>query len=89
MIDVETREFICPQPRIWNEVHARLAKACQLKGIDPSGLPVPLILDGWWYSSDAEKRTRWDATVTWALAQNLADAIPALNSDSGYCGGDQ
>jgi hypothetical protein len=41
--------------------------------------PKPLILAGWAYSSDIEKKERWEETVGWASnngCQALIDGIP-------------
>jgi len=46
--------------------------------------PIPLILGGWWASSDLQKHTRWNDTVKWAQNNGCAELIPELNSHEKY-----
>jgi hypothetical protein len=36
---------------------------------------VPLILAGWAYSNDVEKRDRWQETLDWADRHGVADFV--------------
>jgi hypothetical protein len=76
--------FICPTPSKWHEIFKRLKSAWEKDaavGVKP---PVPLILAGWNYSNDMEKKDRWDATVQWAKAANLEHLIGELSEDDSY-----
>lgn len=79
MIDVD---YICPIAKDWNKICVLLEKEYRvthelesdLKGLDywkHIGLPVPLILNGWIFSSDLEKSIRWKETLDWAEKSNL------------------
>jgi hypothetical protein len=41
-------------------------------------------LDGWAFSSDAEKRERWNETILWAERQGLLSLIPELKESEKY-----
>ena len=43
------------------------------------GPPTPLILNGWAFSTDENKKNRWEETIKWAHINNLEDII--LNVD--------
>jgi len=81
--------YICPRPGDWDKQYKLLKGACQRRQIDPAGIPVPLILDGWWYSSDADKKERWEAMLAWAEQNGIADLVAPLNSETGFKGDDQ
>jgi len=55
---------VCPQPALWAELHSRLQKVAAENGLPPP--PQPLILNGWVFSNDVEKRNRWEETLAWA-----------------------
>jgi hypothetical protein len=57
---------VCPMPRVWNEIYTALSNAYN-KNPNLPPPPKPLILDGWHYSNDAEKKVRWLNTVYWIL----------------------
>ena len=58
---------ICPHPIPWNTVYEQLLRVAQEHPELPKP-PVPLTLNGWSFSSDAEKEARWAETVKWAEA---------------------
>jgi hypothetical protein len=75
---------VCPLPRVWAPLYQRLHCAWiegGRQGVEP---PIPLILDGWHYSSDCDKQERWVRTVEWAKAQNLSHLIPCLTDADLY-----
>ena len=87
MIDID---YICPIAKDWNKICELLEKEYRathvnetgLKGLDywkAIGLPVPLILNGWVFSSDLEKSFRWEETLDWAEKHNMLWVIE--NSD--------
>jgi len=64
---------ICPQPNIWAKVHRKLDALASKNGwAEP---PVPLILAGWGFSSDEEKKQRWADTVDWCELNGCSDLI--------------
>jgi len=69
-------ERVCPQPRRWNELYKLLPKTQQFGASwEP---PLPLILGGWWHSSDSEKRDRLATHVRWAAEHSALDAITSF-----------
>ena len=76
---------ICPHPIPWNNVYEQLLKVAQERP-ELSKPPVPLILNGWVFSSDDEKEARWADTVKWAAAGNCMGAIESLSADDFYPG---
>ncbi len=69
---------ICPQPNRWHRVHQALLTACRGENINELP-PIPLILNGWFFTSDLEKADRWAETVRWAERYGLSDltTVPA------------
>lgn len=74
------QNFICPFPNRWNEIFEDLCKAYEALFKLPSnvtdirrsgGPPTPLILSGWTFSNDDDKRERWQETLRWAEKHNL------------------
>lgn len=58
-----------------------------VKNAEINGLPtppIPLILAGWAFSSDHEKKQRWDATVKYAITHNCKHLIDDLDEESFY-----
>jgi hypothetical protein len=64
---------VCPQPQAWQALWEMLPeKTRRGAGWEP---PVPLILAGWSYSSDAEKSERFQLHLDWASSHGQADKI--------------
>jgi len=76
--------FICPQPGKWHEIYEMLKTAWQKAGAIGSKPPVPLILAGWNYSNDVEKKIRWEDMLDWAKEQNFLHLIPELSAEESY-----
>lgn len=79
-------KFISPKPGIWHDLHQKLYwywinKLCR-KGSPP---PTPLILGGWNFSNDHDKKVRWNETLEWAREHDCLDLIPILKEDEQYC----
>ncbi|HVI41214.1 MAG TPA: hypothetical protein VM577_11175 [Anaerovoracaceae bacterium] len=90
--------FICPQPERWNSIYNNLIKAYEEKtgrclGKTTSeihaagGPPTPLILNGWYYSTDEEKHQRWLDTIQWAQSHNLDRLLIVEEPDKCYYAG--
>ena len=62
----------------------RLREAWQAGGCRGPEPPIPLILDGWWFSSDVDKQQRWKMTLSWAEERGLSNLIPQFTADEQY-----
>jgi hypothetical protein len=58
---------ICANPPEWAKLHAAAMNAAA----DGDPFPKPLILAGWAFSSDEEKRQRWSDSVAWLQERGL------------------
>ncbi len=74
---------VCPNPLPWNSVYQRLSEVAQSRPNLPKP-PIPLILNGWVYSNDAEKMNRWKDTVQWAKNAQCDEIISAVPEDDFY-----
>jgi hypothetical protein len=74
---------ICPHPMQWNAIYERLLKVANDRSDLPKP-PVPLILNGWIFSSDNEKEARWSETVRWAESAGCTDVIQKLAAEDFY-----
>lgn len=71
---------VCPNPSVWHETVMRLERLARARGIvEP--VPTPLILGGWAYSNDVQKKGRWEETVAWARKYNLTQELPVDETD--------
>jgi len=46
--------------------------------------PKPLILNGWVYSNDIEKKNRWEKTVKWAESNGCQDLVVCIPDSDFY-----
>ncbi len=70
-------------PQRWAEVHRRLKQAAaDNPNIPPP--PMPLILAGWAYTDDIQKRDRWQETVAWANRHGFGALLGDLPHQSMY-----
>jgi hypothetical protein len=74
---------ICPLPTVWNTLYEGLLRVAKERPDLPEP-PVPLILNGWVFSSDDEKEARWSDTVRWAESAGCTDAIQTLAAADFY-----
>lgn len=75
---------ICPTPQIWNTVYNQLVEYSQKHICKPSEPPIPLILAGWAFSSDDEKKLRWENTVEWAEDNGCSEILDSIQDDDFY-----
>lgn len=68
----------------WNNIYLALKSAWETSGRTGDGPPVPLILNGWAFSSDLDKHRRWQNTLEWANQHGLAHLIPELSEAEKY-----
>jgi hypothetical protein len=83
------KQFICPMPMVWDRIYQNLqaARDCSPDQTIPRP-PIPLILNGWVYSTDLEKASRWNETIDWAKQYGFADLIPELQEDESHYAND-
>jgi len=72
---------VCPLPPQWNEIYQHLLAAWEKSGRDGVAPPKPLILAGWAYSNDLEKKRRWEETVAWVSGKGLESVLQHLRPD--------
>ena len=86
------KEFICPLPDRWNEIYKDLCASYEIKTgkklptyvadiCKAGGPPTPLILNGWVFSNDTDKRRQWQETLRWAKQCDLLDLTRVENCD--------
>lgn len=73
---------VCPLPKAWAVIHKELEALAKAKQVEKP--PVPLILGGWNFSSDAQKSGRWEDTVTWAKTYGAEHILTKINDDDFY-----
>lgn len=67
---------VCPQPMRWNELWKMLPdRQRRGGGWQPS---VPLILGGWWHSSNLEKMLRLKEHIEWAESHGCLAQVDAF-----------
>jgi hypothetical protein len=69
-----------PNPKKWASIHKSLIEFSSSKQCEPREPPRPLILAGWSYSSDDEKKARWQEFIDWAKNNQCSELI-SLNDD--------
>ena len=75
---------ICPLPLYWIEVHRSLMDYSRNHSCDPSMPPKPLVLAGWNFSSDLEKKIRWEETLDWAKENGCLFLTDVLKEEDFY-----
>ena len=75
---------ICPNPKIWHAVSEKLNSYAIRHDLPPP--PKPLILAGWNFSSDFEKKVRWQETIEWCQLHNCTVLIDGISETEWYCG---
>ena len=68
----------------WNEAFERLTRYSKAHPCTPPSPPKPLILAGWAYSNDVEKKQRWEETVAWANDNGCPEIVRAIPDDDFY-----
>jgi hypothetical protein len=79
---------ICPNPPVWDAVFKKLCSFAERNNCMPPQPPVPLILAGWAYTSDADKMERWNQTVAWAEENACSDLVQGIGDGDFYTVGD-
>ena len=79
VMDKETDKYRFPMPDGWNQIYVTLLKIHERLGAKTnSPPPIPLILGGWWESSDRQKHERWIETIEWAKQHGALSEIAVL-----------
>lgn len=68
-------ERICPNPIPWSKAYQRLLEYADTRLCEPAQPPKPLILSGWSYSNDVDKKDRWHATTEWAEKNGCPELV--------------
>ncbi|MBT7618039.1 MAG: hypothetical protein HN590_12220 [Calditrichaeota bacterium] len=61
---------ICPKPELWYKVFQTLEKYARTHKCAPSDPPRALVLSGWTFATDLEKKERWEEMLAWATGNN-------------------
>jgi len=82
-----SEEYICPTPVKWDEIYTKLLLYYE-KNTDTvfDKPPVPLILNGWVFSSDMDKHIRWIETCNWIAKYYPDKSISSLKQNEMYNG---
>jgi hypothetical protein len=73
--------FRCPKPDVWARIHQELVRNHQTASTVNDDPPMPLILNGWIFSSAKDKHERWNEMVEWAHAHGLGHVVTGLQID--------
>lgn len=81
------RDYISPVPSVWHNIHLALLKYWELNlQRSVSKPPIPLILAGWNFSEDWEKKLRWTETLNWAKEHKCEHLITEFSPADKYFG---
>jgi hypothetical protein len=75
---------VCPNPNRWGRIFSNLQRYADVNNCHPPHPPKPLILSGWIYSNDLERKTRWEETVQWASTNNCLDLVEGIHDSDFY-----
>lgn len=67
---------VCPLPIAWNDLYVALSAVADARQLPAP--PAPLVLSGWTYSNDTEKRDRWQLTVEWASRHGVSRLLECI-----------
>jgi hypothetical protein len=71
-----SNDRVCPMPQQWTNLWEMLPnKRRRGAGWEP---PLPLILGGWWETSDSEKRERLELHIRWAAEHGILNRVGAF-----------
>jgi hypothetical protein len=77
-------ERICPKPLRWKDLFDELSEYSETHRCTPNRPPTPLIVAGWTFSNDKEKKQKWRETVDWAFANGCADIVERVSDRDFY-----
>lgn len=67
---------VCPVPATWQKLWLALPRREQIGSWRQP--PLPLILAGWWMSTDSQKARRLEEHIRWADANGALEKIDAM-----------
>lgn len=76
--------YICPKPIKWNAIYEKLLAYWGTRNNEIPKPPIPLILAGWAYSTDLEKKIRWNETLDWINQYYFNSEIIKLADEDKY-----
>ncbi len=76
--------LVCPTPQPWYRVYQSLKDFAANNPCNPSLPPIPLILNGWVYSSDFDKMLRWKKTIEWTRANGCSFIVENIPESDFY-----
>ncbi len=76
---------VCPNADVWHDIHKKLEVFARTNLCIPPQPPVPLILAGWAYTNDHDKKHRWQETVEWAKLNSCYEIIKEIKAEDFYC----
>ena len=68
----------------WNDVYKELTRFAETHDCKDTLPPKPLILAGWAYSNDIEKKNRWEETVKWAENNGCQELVGGIRDEEFY-----
>lgn len=74
---VTSQGRICPRPLCWDRLWKMLPEKERRAG-DGNRLSPPLILSGWWYSSNADKKARLREHIEFAAKNGRLDEVDSF-----------
>ena len=77
LVYVRQHERVCPVPNAWHSMYNLLPNKRQKSsgGWEPS---LPLILGGWWHSSNLDKMLCLDEHIQYAFKNGVLDKVDAF-----------
>ena len=73
---------VCPNPTHWNNIYKKFSEFADENNLPKP--PVPLILNGWVFTNDLEKKIRWEKTIDWARSSGCSKLLEKLSKDHFY-----
>ena len=73
---------VCPNPTHWNDIFLKLSEFADENNLPTP--PVPLILNGWVFTNDLEKKIRWEKTLDWAKNSGCLKFVEKLSEEDFY-----
>jgi|GEM_PF-667166 len=78
---------MCPQLYLWRQIYSSLSEAREQAGNKDIPIPPQVFnMQGWMLSTDANKQSRWNATLAWAVEYGFSHVIPDFSGDDWYEG---
>tara|TARA_Y100001970_G_C14102679_1_gene786390 strand:- start:420 stop:1028 length:609 start_codon:yes stop_codon:yes gene_type:complete len=76
--------FVTLVPLAWHKFYQKLELLYKKNDNIKTKPPVPLILNGWVFTSDEDKIQRWNDTVSWLTSYNLEYLLDDITEEDKY-----